>query len=141
MYFNYNHTHAFKINYLPYYYFYYRFHDQNHFSIAITILTQVGFSIYIKSLKFIFCSGLQHLCDAYSLERREYYFDRSPRNFDAILCLYRNATIFNNSQQIWSCFFFTYQKKSHPRYYIQRKKNIKIYKDLISIRKMILNNC
>lgn len=37
--------------------------------------------------------GLQHLCDAYSLERREYYFDRSPRNFDAILCLYRTGKL------------------------------------------------
>ena len=34
-------------------------------------------------------SGLKDLCDAYSLKRREYYFDRSPRNFDAILGLYR----------------------------------------------------
>jgi len=33
--------------------------------------------------------GLKELCDAYSLQRREYYFDRSPRNFDAILGLYR----------------------------------------------------
>jgi len=33
--------------------------------------------------------GLQDLCDAYSLAKREYYFDRSPRNFDAILGLYR----------------------------------------------------
>ena len=35
--------------------------------------------------------GLQQICDSYSLERREYYFDRSPRNFDAILCLYRQT--------------------------------------------------
>ena len=34
-------------------------------------------------------AGLQELCDAYSLAKREYYFDRSPRNFDAILGLYR----------------------------------------------------
>ena len=33
--------------------------------------------------------GLHQLCDAYSLAKREYYFDRSPRNFDAILGLYR----------------------------------------------------
>jgi len=33
--------------------------------------------------------GLQELCNAYSLAKREYYFDRSPRNFDAILGLYR----------------------------------------------------
>ena len=37
----------------------------------------------------IFVPGLQDLCDAYSLAKREYYFDRSPRNFDAILGLYR----------------------------------------------------
>ena len=37
----------------------------------------------------LFCSGLHQLCDAYSLAKREYYFDRSPRNFDAILGLYR----------------------------------------------------
>jgi len=33
--------------------------------------------------------GLKDLCDAYSLQKREYYFDRSPRNFDSILGLYR----------------------------------------------------
>jgi len=33
--------------------------------------------------------GLQQLCTSYSLEAREYFFDRSPRNFDAILGLYR----------------------------------------------------
>ena len=32
---------------------------------------------------------MQELCNAYSLAKREYYFDRSPRNFDAILGLYR----------------------------------------------------
>ena len=37
----------------------------------------------------LFCSGLKELCDAYSLQKREYYFDRSPRNFDSILGLYR----------------------------------------------------
>ena len=37
----------------------------------------------------IFIAGLQELCNAYSLAKREYYFDRSPRNFDAILGLYR----------------------------------------------------
>ena len=34
-------------------------------------------------------AGLKELCDAYSLQKREYYFDRSPRNFDSILGLYR----------------------------------------------------
>jgi len=33
--------------------------------------------------------GLQQLCTSYSLEAREYFFDRSPRNFDAVLGLYR----------------------------------------------------
>ena len=42
-----------------------------------------------KSIFLIVCLGLQQLCDAYSLAKREYYFDRSPRNFDAILGLYR----------------------------------------------------
>ncbi|XP_023326887.1 potassium voltage-gated channel protein Shab [Eurytemora carolleeae] len=37
--------------------------------------------------------GLQQICDSYSLEHREYYFDRSPRNFDAILCLYRTGKL------------------------------------------------
>ena len=37
----------------------------------------------------MFSSGLKELCDAYSLQKREYYFDRSPRNFDSILGLYR----------------------------------------------------
>ena len=38
-------------------------------------------------------SGLQQICDSYSLEQREYFFDRSPRNFDAILGLYRNGKL------------------------------------------------
>jgi len=37
--------------------------------------------------------GLQQICDSYSLEQREYFFDRSPRNFDAILGLYRNGKL------------------------------------------------
>ena len=41
------------------------------------------------SQQFTIMSGLKELCDAYSLKHREYYFDRSPRNFDAILGLYR----------------------------------------------------
>ena len=38
-------------------------------------------------------SGLIQICDSYSLEDREYFFDRSPRNFDAILGLYRNGKL------------------------------------------------
>jgi len=37
--------------------------------------------------------GLQQICDSYSLEMREYFFDRSPRNFDAVLGLYRNGKL------------------------------------------------
>ena len=33
------------------------------------------------------------LCDSYSLQRREFYFDRSPRIFENILGLYRKVTI------------------------------------------------
>ena len=43
--------------------------------------------------KFIQNSGLQQICDSYSLEMREYFFDRSPRNFDAVLGLYRNRKL------------------------------------------------
>ena len=42
-----------------------------------------------RNLRFTVLAGLKELCDAYSLQRREYYFDRSPRNFDSILGLYR----------------------------------------------------
>ena len=37
--------------------------------------------------------GIQELCDAYSLSHKEFYFDRSPRNFDAILGLYRTGKL------------------------------------------------
>ena len=43
-----------------------------------------------KSLIF---SGIQELCDSYNLATREYFFDRSPRNFDAILGLYRTGKL------------------------------------------------
>ena len=51
-----------------------------------------------------FVLGLQELCDAYSLARREYYFDRSPRNFDAILGLYRTDKL-HLSQGVSGVFF------------------------------------
>ena len=38
-------------------------------------------------------TGIQELCDAYSLTHKEFYFDRSPRNFDAILGLYRTGKL------------------------------------------------
>ena len=38
-------------------------------------------------------SGIQELCDSYNLASREYFFDRSPRNFDAILGLYRTGKL------------------------------------------------
>jgi len=37
--------------------------------------------------------GIQELCDSYNLANREYFFDRSPRNFDAILGLYRTGKL------------------------------------------------
>ena len=40
-----------------------------------------------------FVSGIQELCDSYNLSNREYFFDRSPRNFDAILGLYRTGKL------------------------------------------------
>ena len=45
-----------------------------------------------KSLPIDF-SGIQELCDSYNLASREYFFDRSPRNFDAILGLYRTGKL------------------------------------------------
>ena len=56
------------------------------------------FNLYMFSIR----AGLQQICDSYSLERREYYFDRSPRNFDAILCLYRKQ-----NRTIWRPFWIT----------------------------------
>ena len=38
-------------------------------------------------------SGIQELCDSFNLANREYFFDRSPRNFDAILGLYRTGKL------------------------------------------------
>ncbi|XP_059098158.1 potassium voltage-gated channel protein Shab-like isoform X3 [Tigriopus californicus] len=37
--------------------------------------------------------GIRELCDDFSYPRREYYFDRSPRNFDAVLGLYRTGKL------------------------------------------------
>ena len=62
--------------------FYFRFVNNNN--------SEQGLRRTIKRDKIVlFCSGLKELCDAYSLQKREYYFDRSPRNFDSILGLYR----------------------------------------------------
>jgi len=38
-------------------------------------------------------AGLIQICDSYSLEMREYFFNRSPRNFDAVLGLYRTGKL------------------------------------------------
>ena len=46
--------------------------------------------------------GVEELCDDFSYGRREYYFDRSPRNFDAILGLYRTGKL-HLSQGVRSC--------------------------------------
>ena len=56
---------------------------------------------------WFFFQGLQDLCDAYSLAKREYYFDRSPRNFDAILGLYRTDKL-HLSQGVSQQFLFFY---------------------------------
>ena len=57
--------------------------------------------LLLKFEDFSFCyntftlslTGIQELCDAYSLTHKEFYFDRSPRNFDAILGLYRTGKL------------------------------------------------
>ena len=41
----------------------------------------------------VIISGIQELCDSYNMANREYFFDRSPRNFDAILGLYRTGKL------------------------------------------------
>ena len=49
-----------------------------------------------NEIVFDFCRpilGVEELCDDFSYGRREYYFDRSPRNFDAILGLYRTGKL------------------------------------------------
>ena len=62
----------------------------------LTILLPLQFSVMnsipTALINHIF-SGLLQICDSYSLEEREYFFDRSPRNFDAILGLYRNGKL------------------------------------------------
>ena len=57
-------------------------------------LIEVGWNKYSHRIYwFGLVSGLQQICDSYSLEMREYFFDRSPRNFDAVLGLYRNGKL------------------------------------------------
>ena len=58
-------------------------------------LTEVGTEWSVSGQWYSLCSelGLSRICDSYSLENKEYFFDRSPRNFDAILGLYRNGKL------------------------------------------------
>ena len=42
-------------------------------------------------MKISLLPGLTQICDSYSLDTKEYFFDRSPRNFDAVLGLYRTG--------------------------------------------------
>ena len=46
-------------------------------------------SLYI----FWISAAIQSLCDAFSLDNREFYFDRSPRVFENILGLYRKGEL------------------------------------------------
>ena len=41
----------------------------------------------------IIAAEILGLCDSYSLQRREFYFDRSPRIFENILGLYRKGEL------------------------------------------------
>ena len=45
-----------------------------------------------KSLK-LHAAEILTLCDSFSLVRREFYFDRSPRIFENILGLYRKGEL------------------------------------------------
>jgi len=59
----------------------------------------------------VFGAGIGELCDSFSHANREYFFDRSPRNFDAVLGLYRTGKLHlsqgvrkgksGNSHEIW----------------------------------------
>ena len=46
-----------------------------------------------SSLCTIIAAEILGLCDSYSLQRREFYFDRSPRIFENILGLYRKGEL------------------------------------------------
>ena len=43
--------------------------------------------------KLHIAAEIMGLCDSYSLQRREFYFDRSPRIFENILGLYRKGEL------------------------------------------------
>ena len=51
-------------------------------------------------MKMCLPPGLTQICDAYSLEMREYFFNRSPRNFNDVLGLYRTGKL-----QGWESFY------------------------------------
>ena len=57
---------------------------------------KVSYCYCVKSLVdfvCIFSVEILSLCDSYSLQRREFYFDRSPRIFENILGLYRKGEL------------------------------------------------
>ena len=61
--------------------------------IALPFLSMPKYTLKKSNSLSIDFSGIQELCDSYNLASREYFFDRSPRNFDAILGLYRTGKL------------------------------------------------
>ena len=50
-----------------------------------------SFQFNYEDYTMYFSVEILGLCDSYNLQRREFYFDRSPRIFENILGLYRKA--------------------------------------------------